>query len=259
MSFGFLSIFAGIKGKKMIQEVTARITQIDPDTAVKADLVMLEQALDKASALVAELRASLNKEIREAEAAEAKFNQALKAAEILEGKAASADPAAKPAIEASLARLVAQIEELARIRDAEARDVTEAEQLLAESEAAHREKAAKLTVAKGSLDNAVREMKRATIEAERAKEKADAAARVAGLRGDDSASGIDVALNAMTAKTQALRQEAEAARVKREALTSNLSASGDANIDAALAEAGKGGGADASDVAGRLAALRARR
>jgi chromosome segregation ATPase len=162
----------------------------------------------------------------------------------------------KEPLQASLATLVAQIEEIVPELDQDKKDIDATQALLTEAEAAYRAKASALTGAKAKLTRAKNDMAHATLEEQRAASRAETARAVAGLS-SGSGSGINVALDAMTRAAQATRDRAAALDMKAKALNGAKSAEEDPNIAAAMAAA-TGTAANAT-VADRLAALQQRK
>lgn len=255
--FEFLKQLAGVKTRQLAQEATNLIATIDTDAAIQADLKVMEKDLDAAGKLIAELRAAYNREVKEFEAVEKRYRQHFTAAETLKARLDSAITPAdeKPSIEAGLSDLVAQLERLVPEMEKEKQDVVEAEILLKEAEAAYRDKGEALKKARATLEDARRDLQRAEIDAARAREQAEKSARVAGLRDDSQGSGLNVGLNAMAAKAEKLRQEAEAARLKSTTLGAD-SKPANVHVAQALAEAEGKPSTDQRSLADRLAALK---
>lgn len=254
----FFRTLLGVKGEKVGRQVVDALVAMDPKSASVAQLRVMEADLDKAGKLLSSLRADLQRERNEAIQARQDYDRRLAAAEHLNNQLAVADGERRAALEASLAKLLAQLEELEGEVAVEEREADEAEALVAEAENAYREKAKALAEAKSALTKAERDMQRASIQEERERERADRAAAVAGLR-DDGGSKLNVAIDAMNRRAQEARSNAESARLKAKVLTdlsqkSNESM-GDANIAAALAAVGTGG-TPALSVQERLARLK---
>ncbi|HYE00190.1 MAG TPA: hypothetical protein VEH84_12465 [Alphaproteobacteria bacterium] len=254
--FAFMKSFLGIKGQQVGRDMVDALVAFDPKSATQAQLQVMEQDLDKTGLLLAQLRAELDREIREAQAATANYNRLIAAAEHLENQiAGTADPAQRAQLEQSLGTLVGKLEELRPEVDSEEQDVVEARRLLDETEAAYREKAQALAEARKVLERAGRDMSRAKIDQERNEARARKAAEVAGLRGGQD-NKLHTALDAMRRQADEARAKAEAARVKAEILTSHApgGALGDRNIEAALQAVGTGRASGSASE--RLAALR---
>lgn len=253
--FSFVKSFIGVKGKQLGQDVVQAIVEIDPEAATQAQLEEMEKDLDSAGAVLQKIRGDYDREVREAEAADKHYNQLLAAAELLQSKLTAAAEADKPAIEASLAKLVAQLEQLKPEVDQEHQDVVEVKALLDEAQKAYKEKATALTTAKQNLERTKRDMQRAVMQQERAEEQARRASEVAGLR-QGPTNRLNVAVDAMQRRADEARAKAATAKMKTEALTST--ASSVAESDPHIAEALKQveGGARPSNLSDRLAALR---
>ena len=252
--FSFMKSFATVKGQQLGQDIVKAIVELDPEGASKAQIDQMARDLDAAGGTIQRLRADLDRETREADEITARYEQMLAAAEVLQRKLDAPDVADRAGIEASLAKLVGQLEALEPDVAAEKRDVDQVKALMSEAEAAYRAKAEALVGARQSLERAKRDMQRAVQEQERAVEKAQRAAEVAGLR-EGGVSGLTVATDAMNRRADEARARAGAAKLKAETLASlSRPDAGDPHIEAALKEA-QGGGAGGS-IADRLARLK---
>lgn len=252
--FSFLTSFIGVKGKQLGKDLVEAIVAVDPEAATQAQLEQMEKDLDQAGMVIQKLRTDYEREVREAEAADKRYNQLMAAAEHLQDKIATASEAEKLGLETSLGKLVAQLEEFAPQVEQERKDVEDVQALLNEAQAAYKSKAESLAKAKQNLDRAKRDMQRANIQQERAEEKAKRAAEVAGLRGAES-SKLTVAVDAMQRRADEARAKAAAAQMKTEALSKVATpADGDANVLAALKAVE--GNASSGSISERLAALK---
>ncbi|MBF0130256.1 MAG: hypothetical protein HQL33_09700 [Alphaproteobacteria bacterium] len=252
--FSFMQHFFGVKGKQLGKDIVEAIVSIDPESASQAQLLQMETDLDKAGMVLQKIRADLDREVREAEAATKRYDQMMSAAEHLQARIDDPATTDKASIEASLAKLVTQLEEFAPQVEQERRDVVEVQALLDEAQAAYKAKAAALSGAKQHLDRAKHDMQRATIQQERAEEKARRAAEIAGLRGD-SGNKLTIAVDAMSRRAEEARAKAAAASMKAETLSlTSAKTDDDPNIVAAMKLAS--GGAVSGSLTDRLAALK---
>ena len=255
--FGFMKSFLGIKGKQLGQEIIEAIVEIDPEGATQAQLEQMEQDLDKAGMVLQKIRVDYEREVREAEEATGRYDKMLAAAEHLQARLQNpATPVSEHAsIEASLTRLIGQIEAFTHDVEQEKQDVVEVKALLEEAGAAYKVKAAALTQAKHGIDRAKHDMQRVTLQVERAEEKARRAAEVAGLRGGGT-NKLSIATEAMQRKAEKARSRAAALGMKAEALA--LAKPG-ANEDPLIADALRAienkSGPGGVNLADRLAAL----
>jgi hypothetical protein len=257
----FLRTLLGLHGRKTIQSMTNELVKLDPKSASQAQLLEMERDLDKAGRLVGELRTEAQRERREAVEVQARYDRLLRAGEHLNSLyTQEADPAKKADMEASLTKLVGDLEALAKDVEVEVREADEAEQILAEAEAAYMEKATDLRQAKGMLDRAAADMQRAKIQHDRANAQAERAAQVAGLR-SNGGSGLNTALVAMQRQADEARAAAETARMKAKALGKVESGSADDPLIArSLAATARlpGTASTGSGLGARLAALSAK-
>ena len=254
--FSFMKSFVGVKGQQLGQDIVKAIVEMDPESASHAQLDQMEKDLDKAGAVIQKLRTDYDRELREYQDAKKRYDQLLAAAEVLQRKLDNPETGDKAGIEASLAKLVGQLEQLEPEVEAEQKDVDEVQSLLDQAQAAYREKAEALTQAKQNLERTKRDMQRAIQDQERASEKAQRAAEVAGLR-DTKVSGLTVATDAMQRRADEARAKAAAAKLKADTLTTlTKPGTDDPHIAEALKEVQGGGAPSGSSLAERLAKLK---
>jgi chromosome segregation ATPase len=253
----FTKCFIGAGGEQAATALTTAMVRMAPETATAAELKNMEQDLDAAGQLISRLQRELTDERHAYDAINARYTQMMGAAENLQHQIDTASFLKDP-LQASLATLVAQIEEMVPQLDQDKHDINSTQALLTEAEAAYRAKASALTGAKAKLTRAKNDMDHATLEEQRAASRAETARAVAGLSsGSGSGAGINVALDAMTRAAQVTRDRAAALDMKAKALSGAKSAEEDPNIAAAMAAA-TGTAANAT-VADRLAALQQRK
>lgn len=236
MVMEFLKSFIGIKGQEAVQSIVAGLASIDPASASRADLEVLERDLDATGRQVAQLRADLARERSEADAVSSDYDRMYAAASHLEGQANNeTDPTRKLELEQSLNGLLDRLASMKTRLDSEMQDVTDVQSLLVEAESLYKQKSAALTEAKRNLDQATRDMQRAMTEKEQAARRAEQAAQLAGLR-EGHATKLNTALNVFNQKATEARREAETLRMKADSLRPiSGPVGGDANIQAALA------------------------
>jgi len=257
----FTKCFIGAGGEQAATALTTAMVKMAPETATEAELKHMEQDLDAAGQLISRLQRELTDERHAYDAINARYTQMMGAAENLQHQIDAAS-FLKDHLQASLATLVAQIEEMVPELDQDKKDIDSTQALLMDAEAAYQAKATALTGAKAKLTRARQEMERASIEEQRAAARAETARAVAGLSsgsgsGSISGSGINIALDAMTHTAQQTRNRAAALDMKAKALSGAKTAEEDPNIAAAMAAAA--GMSATSTVADRLAALRQRK
>jgi chromosome segregation ATPase len=253
----FTKCFIGAGGEQAATALTTAMVKMAPETATAAELKNMEQDLDAAGQLISRLQRELGDERHAYDAINARYTQMMGAAENLQHQIDTAGFLKEP-LQASLATLVAQIEEIVPELDQDKKDIDATQALLKEAEAAYQAKATALTGAKAKLNRARNDMVHATLEEQRAASRAETARAVAGLSGGSGGgSGINVALDAMTRTARTTRDRAAALDMKAKALTGAKTAEEDPNIAAAMAAAA--GTAANATVADRLAALRQRK
>jgi len=252
----FTKCFIGAGGEQAATALTTAMVKMAPETATAAELKNMEQDLDAAGQLISRLQRELSDERHAYDAINARYTQMMGAAENLQHQIDTAGFLKEP-LQASLATLVAQIEEIVPELDQDKKDIDATQALLRDAEAAYQAKATALTGAKAKLNRAKNDMIHATLEEQRAASRAETARAVAGLSSGSGASGITVALDAMTRTAQATRDRAAVFDMKAKALSGAETAEEDPNIAAAMAAAA--GTAANATVADRLAALRQRK
>lgn len=252
----FTKSFIGAGGEQAATALTTAMVKMAPETATAAELKNMEQDLDAAGQLISRLQRELTDERHAYDAINARYTQMMGAAENLQHQIDTASFLKDP-LQASLATLVARIEEMVPELDQDKKDIDSTQALLTDAEAAYQAKASALTGAKAKLIRARQEMEHASIEEQRAASRAETARAVAGLSsGGGGGSGINIALDAMTRTAQQTRDRAAALDMKAKALSGAKVAEEDPNIAAAMAAAA--GATATSTVADRLAALRQR-
>jgi chromosome segregation ATPase len=253
----FTKCFIGAGGEQAATALTTAMVKMAPEAATAAELENMEQDLDAAGQLISRLQRELTDERQAYDAINARYTQMMGAAENLQHQIDAASFLKDP-LQASLATLVAQIEEMVPELDQDKKDIDSTQALLMEAEAAYQAKATALTGAKAKLTRARQEMEHASIEEQRAAARAETARAVAGLSSrSDSGIGINVALDAMTRTAQQTRDRAAVLDMKAKALSGAKTAEEDPNIAAAMAATA--GMSATSTVADRLAALRQRK
>ena len=253
----FTKCFIGAGGEQAATALTTAMVKMAPETATAAELKNMEQDLDTAGQLISRLQRELADERHAYDAINARYTQMMGAAENLQHQIETSSFLKEP-LKASLATLVAQIEEMIPELDQDKKDVDSTQALLRGAEAAYQAKATALTGAKATLTRAKNDMVHAMLEEQRAASRAETARALAGLgSGSGSGSGINVALDAMNRTAQATRDRAAALDMKAKALSGAKTAEEDPNIAAAMAAVA--GTAANATVADRLAALQQRK
>jgi chromosome segregation ATPase len=255
----FLSAFAGVKGKEMANGVAKALVSIDPDGATEADLAVMEQDLDRAGNTISKLKSELDKERVVFDQLNTQYTRLLSTAEVLQNQIADpANGAKKASLEASLATLLSKIESVVPELDSDKHDVESTQSLLADSETAYKEKAEALVNARKNLERSKHDLEHAKLEESRAKQRADTAAEVAGLR-QNSTNGLTTALDLMKKSADEARQRAAASERKATELVAAKTGGDtdeDPNIKAAMAQAS--GTATNQSLSDRLASLKNR-
>jgi chromosome segregation ATPase len=259
----FTRSFIGVGGEHAAAALTTAIVKMAPEAATAAELKTMEQDLEAAGELIGRLQGELAEERRAYDAINARYTQMMGAAENLQQQIEAASFLKDP-LQASLAALVTQIEEMVPELDQDKKEVDATQALLSEAEAAYQAKAAALSDAKHKLTRAKSDMAQAALEEQRAASRAQTARAVAGLgsriesgSGGGIGSGINAALDTMTRTAQATRDRAAVLDMKAKALSGANTAEEDPNIAAAMAAAAET--VANATVADRLAALQRRK
>jgi chromosome segregation ATPase len=254
--FPFFKNFVQAGGAQATEAMTNALVKASPETATRAQLQTMEDDLDNAGRLITKLQDELAEERKTYDRINSQYTQMMRAAEGLQTKIeAEKDPETKGSLTTSLNNLLAKIEQIVPELDQDKKDIDATQALLADAETAYKEKATELTNAKANLDRAKHDMQHATIEEQRAAQRAETARSVAGLR-SQTGTGLNVALDSMNKSAEEARQRARSNDMKAHALTGAKKAEEDPNIKAAMDEAA---GKEANhSVADRLAALKRR-
>jgi len=255
----FTKCFIGAGGEQAATALTTAMVKMSPEAATAAELRNMEQDLDAAGQLISQLQRELTDERHAYDAINARYTQMMGAAENLQHQIDAASFLKDP-LQASLATLVAQIEEMVPELDQDKKDIDSTQALLTEAEVAYQAKATALREAKAKLTRAKNDMAHAAVEEQRAAWRAETARVVAGLSsgsGSGSGSGINIAVDAMTQTAQATRDRAATLDMKAKALSGAKVAEEDPNIAAAMAAAA--GTVANATVADRLTALQQRK
>lgn len=256
MLLSFLANFGKAKADQVGNSIVQAIVRFDPETASEAQIAEFEKELDILTGRVAKLRSEYAVEQKQADDARANYERYMSAAEKLQIQISDPTTSAekKVSLEASLSNLLTTIEGLVPEMEREIQEAKDAKEFLAQFEEAAKQAAKKVATARQKLQAAAREMASASLAKERAAEKAEAAAVLAGIRsGNDS---LGTALSAMESAAQKDREAAVASGLKADLLTKNMpkSIEADENVRQALGEPGEVTSLSLTD---RLAALKA--
>lgn len=217
--FGFAKALAVAHGHKALQSVTDAIVDLDPATASKAQLDMMEDSLNKVNEELTKLKITAAHERSDANAVKSRFDMNTAAATALNTRyEAETDPVKKASLEKSLNGLMSTLEDIKRELDQNEQAAAESEALVTETTTIYEQKAADLLAAKRNLAKAAQELDAAKVAREHANEQAEHAAEIAGLR-DNKTDGLNAALTSMQRQAEQARGDAEAAKLKASVLT----------------------------------------
>lgn len=246
------SLFGASKDKASETALNA-LANAAPDLMSEAGIREQELLLDDATKAFVEAKADYDKEKREADEAEALYNQRLQAAETISAQLEAADEADKPAIEASLGKLLTTIEEHAPEVEREVQEAADAKVWMDEAQAVMKEMSDDLKNARKDLEAAKRDQETAKKQQQRAERLESRAKELAGIK--KGASGLNTAAAAMRKNAEETRKKADAATLKANLLKSSSAEQEDDNIAKAMAAA-SGSPAAGGSMSDRLAALK---
>lgn len=272
MNLNFLKNFAAAGGETLVRNITTEFVKMAPDMASSAELRSMEDELDGVNQLITRLTHDLQTAQTEYERENGIHTQLLGAAEHMQAEIATlaagiSDPAIDPAKkvqatalkaskEASLGKLVTQLEQETRTLDTDKKEVDAAQQALEDANTAYAEKSRELVTAKEELSRARNDMERAEIERSRAAKRAETQRQLSGLSSSGT-SNVRVATEALRATAQksrdaAVEQDRKATTLKE----SREQTTDDPNIAAAMAAVAASSTTNTGSVTDRLAALR---
>lgn len=251
MNLHFFGSYASTKVKDAAKSAVDALVAFDPEGATQAQIDLMEKSLDSLGLKLSDVKRQYDEAKAHLDAA-AKLNDTrLAAAELLQQQISAGDASKQK----SLDSLLTIVEQAQPELDGLKKDASDVKSYLDELQTAYSTAAEKLKAARRQLDQAHRDMERASLAESRAKDRAETAAIAAGVRtGGDT---LNVALDAMQRKTQAAQDAAAAANLKATTLAPQDHEKEDPAIAAALAAAA-GAPAEPQSAADRLAALKNR-
>lgn len=255
--FGFLKRFGNNKLGQLGESVTQKIVSWDPETASQAEMEEMISELDRITIEAGKAKAAYEKEKGEADAAQKNYDRYIAAAELLSKQIEDANAAGNSAkaqeLGASLEKLLDELEKLRPELEREISEAEDAQTYYNELKELAEVTAQKVRSAREQLEAAKREMRRAELDRDKAKARAERAEQVAGLRKETSSLGV--ALAAMNRQAEEARAQAEASEMKTRLLTPEKTKE-DENIQAALRTVSGEQAPATASLADRLAALR---
>ncbi|MFP5257713.1 MAG: hypothetical protein ACLGQH_01700 [Acidobacteriota bacterium] len=193
------------------------IVAFDPESASEAEIGELDEVLTKLTRQMVAAKAAWDKEQQEAEAIDKAYGLRVSAAERLQAQMEAAQGEQKAAIEASLGRLVTELEKMAPDVAREEAEAKEAKAYFDELNTAVKTASERLKTARARLNEAKRRMDMAQIRAERAKEQEERAKVLSGIK--QQADKLGTAFEAMSARAEELEQQAQVHQEKVKLLT----------------------------------------
>jgi len=252
--FDFLKHFALKKAEDVQTGFMQMLVQFDPEGASEAEISQLDEALTKLTRQMIEAKKDYDRELKEAQEIKKNYDLRVAAAERLQAQMdQAADPAQKAAVEASLAKLVADLEDMLPKVEREAKQADEAKAYYDELNGAVKTASERLKTARDFLADAQHRMNSAQLQAAKAAEQEDRAKIMAGIT--KQATHMGTALEAMNKRTDELETQAAAHKEKAVLLTPPVHDE-DPLIAQALKDAAGEKPADSVSLADRLAALK---
>lgn len=193
------------------------IVTFDPESASEAEIGELDAVLTKLTRQMVDAKKAWDKEQREAEAIRQAYSLRVSAAERLQAQQANASPEDKANYEASLAKLVAELEKMVPDVDREEAEATEAKTYYDELNNAVKTASERLKTARARLAEAKRRMDTAQIKAQRAAEQEERAKALSGIK--QQADTLGTAFDAMSKRAADLEAQAQVHQEKAKLLT----------------------------------------
>ena len=151
MIWRFLSRLGKKQAGNALETFTQAIVAFDPETASDAQISLMEEELDKLGRRVGQAEQAVRKDHEETAALVQQYDKYMSAAERLEGQLGAADDAQRESLEASLEKLVRELENLQPEIDRERQEDAEAEAFSVELRESYDQAAEKLKQAKPNL------------------------------------------------------------------------------------------------------------
>jgi hypothetical protein len=236
--FGFFSTFGKKQAEGFGQSIMQKLVEWDPATASEAEIEEMIKKLDELTMKAGEAKAIYDREQKEADVIQANYDKAYNYAQTLESKGETD----------KLNALLTELEKMKPELDREVKEAVEAKQFYDELTELAKSTANKVKTARETLKTAQRDMEKAKLSEQTAKERAQQAEYLAGIRKDTG--DLGGALDAMKKSAEKARAAADASNLKATLLKP------DASSDI-LAEAINASAAPKSDSpSDRLAALK---
>ncbi len=251
--FNFLKHFVVKKAEDAQTGFLQMLVEFDPETASEAEIAELDEALTKLTQQMIGAKKAWEKEQREADDIQKTYDLRVSAAERLQAKAEAAGPEEKAQIEATLAKLLEDLEKMVPEVEREGTEAAEAKVYFDELASAVKSAAERLKTARDRLSEAKRRMDVAKVRMERAEEQEERAKVVAGIK--KQVSNMGTAFDSMTKKAESMEAQAEVHKTKTTLLTPSKG-SEDPILAQALKEAAGETDKPSQSLSERLAALK---
>ncbi|CAM2058454.1 conserved hypothetical protein [Desulfovibrionales bacterium] len=218
--FEFLKHFAKTKAEDAQSGLMRLLVEFDPEGASEAEISQLYAALTKITRQMFDAKKDYDRELKEAEEIRKNYDLRVNAAERLQVRLdATADTAEKAQIEASLNKLVADLEAMTSQAEREQQEAKDAKAYYEELNAAVKIASERLNSSRTHLTNAKRRMDMAKLQAQRANEQEGRAKSLAGIT--QQTNRLSSALEAMTKRAEELEIDATVSHEKTSLLTSS--------------------------------------
>jgi len=200
--FGFFTTFGKKQAEGVGQSIMQKLVEWDPATASEAEIEEMIGKLDELTKKAGEAKAMFDKEQKEADVIKANYDKAFNYAAKLESSGETD----------KLNALLDELEKMKPELDRETQEAAEAKQYYDELTELAKTMATKVKTARETLKNAQRDMERAKISEQTAKEKAQQAEYLSGIRKDTG--DLGTALDAMKKSAEKSKAAAEASNLK---------------------------------------------
>jgi len=194
------------------------IVEFDPESASEAEIATLDDALTKLTRQMVGAKNAWDREQKEAVEIKKAHELRLAAAERLQAQAdAQADPAAKAPFEASLAKLLGELEKMVPEVEREEREALDAKGYYDELSDAVKTASERLKAGRARLSDAKRRMDVAKVKSERAAEQEERTKVLAGIT--QQADKIGTAFDAMSKRAEEYETKAQVHQEKTKLLS----------------------------------------
>ena len=237
----------------LVNEIQKMLVRIDPESATEADILLLEDNLDKLTKQASEQIREAQRERKEADEIVKEYNQRLAAIEILQADVKEeTDQARIDIINETILSELTILEEMVPQIEQEKKEAEEAEEDLSVTKELATIAAKKLKEARANLEKAKKNLDRQKRNVEREEERLKRSEELKGLT--TKVTQLNTALDVMTKEAQEMEAKAAAIKMKGELLGAGNDAKSDIMKEAMARATGKP--VQTASTSDRLAALK---